>query len=111
MLPPEVMQQAHEEFLNWHHLGASVMEVSHRCSDFINLTDEIEQDCRDLLQLPANYQVLFLPGGARGQFAAIPRNLAADNQRAAYVVTGVWSQTASKEAGNFSQVKVVASNE
>lgn len=111
MLPPEVLHQAHEELLNWNQCGASVMEISHRCKDFISLTDEIEQDCRDLLQLPANYRVLFLPGGARGQFASVPLNLAAENQRTAYVVTGLWSQTACQEAKNFSQVTVVADGE
>ncbi len=111
MLPPEVLHQAHEEFLNWHQVGSSVMEISHRSTDFINLTDEIEQDCREILQLPSNYQVLFLPGGARGQFAAAPLNLAAENQHTAYVVTGLWSQIATQEAKNFSQVDIVADGE
>lgn len=111
MLPPEVLKKAHAEFFNWRGLGASIMEVSHRGTDFIQLIDEIEQDCRDLLNLPSHYRVLFLSGGARGQFAAIPLNLAAENRQTAYVVTGMWGKTASEEAKRYSAVKVVASNE
>lgn len=111
MLPPEVIQQAHEEFFNWRGGGASVMEISHRSADFMALVEEIEEDCRELLSLPRNYQVLFLSGGARGQFAAIPLNLAQANSPAAYVITGLWSKIASEEARRYSQVQVVASSE
>lgn len=110
LLPPEVMQQAYAEFFNWRNTGASVMEISHRRDDFIAMIGEIEQDCRDLLNLPNNYQILFLSGGARGQFAAIPLNLAAENEKTAYVVTGIWSKTASEEAQRYSKVTVVANS-
>jgi phosphoserine aminotransferase len=111
MLPPEVLKKAHAEFFNWKGLGASIMEISHRGADFTQLIAEIEQDCRDLLNLPSHYQVLFLSGGARAQFAAIPLNLAAQNHQTAYVVTGMWGKIASEEAKRYSAVKVVASNE
>lgn len=111
MLPPEVLQQAQAEFFNWRNVGASVMEISHRGADFVAFIEEIEQDCRDLLQIPAHYRVLFLSGGARGQFAAIPLNLAAENPNVAYVISGLWSKIASEEAKRYAQVTVVASNE
>ncbi len=110
-LPPEVLQQAHAEFFNWRGTGASIMEISHRGADFMALIEEIEQDCRDLLNLPSHYRVLFLSGGARGQFAAIPLNLAVENSQTAYVISGMWSKIASEEARRYSQVKVIASNE
>ncbi|MBS0351621.1 MAG: 3-phosphoserine/phosphohydroxythreonine transaminase, partial [Proteobacteria bacterium] len=111
MLPPEVLRQAHEEFLDWRGLGASVMEISHRGPDFAALIAEIEQDLRDLLKLPDHYRVLFLSGGARAQFAAVPLNLAQANAHAGYVVTGIWGKIASEEARRYSQVCLIASNE
>jgi phosphoserine aminotransferase len=111
MLPPEVLQQAHAELLNWHGLGASVMEISHRGPDFAALIAEIEQDLRDLLNLPAHYRVLFLSGGARGQFAAIPLNLSGPNLPTGYVVTGMWGKIASEEAKRYSPVTIVSTNE
>lgn len=111
MLPPEVLRQADADLYNWRGMGASVMEISHRSTDFIAFIEEIEQDCRDLLQLPTHYRVLFLSGGARGQFAAVPLNCAGLHALAAYVVTGLWSKTASEEARRYAQVEVIASNE
>jgi phosphoserine aminotransferase len=111
MLPPEVLRQAGAELYNWRNTGLSVVEISHRSPNFIEMTTEIEQDCRELLQLPNNYHVLFLSGGARGQFAAIPMNLAAENTQTAYVVTGLWSQVAAQEAHRYAQVKVVADSQ
>jgi phosphoserine aminotransferase len=111
MLPPEVLNQAGADLHNWRGTGVSVMEISHRSAEFAALQAEIEQDCRDLLHIPNNYQILFLSGGARGQFAAAPLNLAGENKRAAYVVTGLWSQIASEEARRYAEVSVVASSE
>lgn len=111
MLPPEVLRKIQSEFFNWRGVGASIMEISHRGDDFMALIEEIEQDCRDLLNLPDHYRVLFLSGGARGQFAAIPLNLAAQNPQTAYVISGMWSKIASEEARRYSQVNVIASNE
>ena len=111
MVPAPVLRKAHAELMNWRGTGVSVMEISHRSEVFMAFADEIEQDCRELLNLPSNYRVLFLSGGARGQFAAIPLNLAQENHQTAYVVTGLWSKIASEEAKHYSQVSVVANNE
>lgn len=108
MVSSEVLKQAHDEFFNWRGLGVSVMEISHRGPDFLNLMEEIEQDCRDLLNLPAHYRVLFLSGGARAQFAAVPLNLAAQNQQTAYVVTGLWGKMAAEEARRYSSPQIIA---
>jgi phosphoserine aminotransferase len=111
MLPPEVLREAEADLYNWRGTGISVMEVSHRSSEFMTFIEEAIQDCRDLLQLPSHYQVLFLSGGARGQFAAAPLNLAAKNSQTAYVVTGLWGKIASEEARRFAEVNVIASSE
>ena len=107
-LPQEVLEQARDELLNWQGLGVSVMEVSHRGREFLQTTREAEQDLRELLRIPDNYQVLFLQGGARGQFAAIPLNLKGDASSADYVDSGYWAQSAIKEAGRYLNVNVVA---
>mgnify|MGYP006166042037 CR=1 FL=1 len=70
MLPVEVMAQAQQEFVNWQGQGCSVMELSHRSKPFIKVAADAEQDLRDLLAIPANYKVLFMHGGGRGQFSA-----------------------------------------
>jgi phosphoserine aminotransferase len=111
MVANEVMEQAHAEFFNWRGLGVSVMEISHRGKDFLALIEEIEQDCRDLLNLPSHYHVLFLSGGARGQFAGIPLNLAVQNSQTAYVVTGLWGKIAAEEAKRYSKPLIVADGE
>jgi len=108
MLPRDVMQQARDEFLNWHQTGASIMELSHRGDDFLPLAKESEKDLRDLLSVPENYHILFLPGGARIQFSTIPMNLLHDYHSVAYVLTGVWGQWASDEASQYTRVNIVA---
>ncbi len=107
MLPLEVMQEAQAEFLNWQDSGMSVMEVSHRGDAFKALAKACEQDLRNLLQVPDNYEVLFLHGGARSQFAMVPMNLAYQAQSMAYVKTGIWSEIAAKEAEKYGKVHVV----
>ena len=111
MMPPEVMKQAQAEFLNWNNLGVSVAEISHRSQPFLDLVKEIEKDLRDLLKIPANYHVLFLSGGSRTQFAAVPMNLCDDFKSAAYVLTGHWGKVAATEAARFINTKIVASSE
>ena len=74
-MPDEVLQRAQAEFLEWGKSGMSVMEMSHRGKDFVSIAEKAEADFREILGVPANYKVLFLPGGATGQFAAIPLNL------------------------------------
>lgn len=111
MVPEEVLKQAQEEMLDWRGTGMSVMEMSHRGKEFVSIAAEAEQDLRDLLEIPANYKVLFLQGGATGQFAAIPMNLLRGRNRADYVNTGAWSKKAIAEAKKYCQVNVAASGE
>ncbi len=75
MLPAEVLKQAQQELRDWNGLGTSVMEVSHRGKEFIQVAEEAEKDFRNLLNVPSNYKVLFCHGGGRGQFAAVPLNI------------------------------------
>ena len=107
MLPAEVMQQAQAEFINWQGLGCSVMEISHRSKEFIAVAEQAEQDLRDLLSVPDQYSVLFAHGGGRGQFSAVPQNLAHAQQSAAYLVNGSWSEGAHKEGGKYLNAQVV----
>jgi len=111
VLPEEVLEQAREEMLDWHGSGMSVMEMSHRGKEFVSIAAEAEQDLRDLLEIPDNYKVLFLQGGATGQFAAIPMNLLRGKGSADYVNTGSWSKKAISEAKKYCKVNVVASGE
>ena len=108
VLPPQVMEQAQAEFLDWNGTGMSVMEVSHRSAEFMELAAQSEADLRELFEIPENYRVLFLQGGATLQFAAVPLNLATPDQVADYVVTGSWGKKAKTEASRFVQVNVAA---
>ncbi|MFK0572350.1 3-phosphoserine/phosphohydroxythreonine transaminase [Endozoicomonas sp.] len=107
-MPREVLEQARDELLSWKDVGASVMEVSHRGKEFLATAMEAEQDLRDLLKVPDNYKVLFLQGGARGQFAAVPMNLKGDRQSADYINSGHWAQSAIKEAQRYLDVNIAA---
>lgn len=109
VLPREVLQQAREEFLDWHGSGMSVMEMSHRGKEFIGIATVAERDLRSLLSIPVNYKVLFLQGGAHMQFAMVPLNLLRDKSSADYVNTGEWSKKAIAEAKKFGNVNIVAS--
>ncbi len=100
-LPEEVLKQAAEEMLDWQGSGMSVMEMSHRGKAFVSIASQAEADLRELLAVPDNYKVLFLQGGATGQFAAIPMNLARGKDTADYVVNGSWGKKAVKEAGKY----------
>jgi phosphoserine aminotransferase len=111
MLPTAVMQQAQQEFINWQQQGCSVMEISHRSKAFIKVAAEAEQDLRDLLNIPANYKVLFMHGGGRGQFSAAPLNVFnaqanAGNSSADYIVSGAWSKSAVEEGHKYGQLNV-----
>jgi phosphoserine aminotransferase len=90
MLPEEVLVRVQRELLDWRGSGMSVMEVSHRGSDFIDFAARSEQDLRELLAIPPSYKVLFLQGGATLQFAAVPLNIAPPGAVADYVITGNW---------------------
>ena len=94
MLVPSVLEQAKSELLDWHGMGMSVMEMSHRGKEFVAVAAEAEADLRKLLAVPANYKVLFLQGGATVQFAAVPMNLLRGKGEADFVVTGEWSKKA-----------------
>ena len=97
VLPEEVLKEAAEEMLDYRGCGMSVMEMSHRSKAFEDIIKEAEADLRDLMQIPDNYKVLFLQGGASQQFAMIPMNLM-KNRVADYIVTGQWAKKAFKEA-------------
>jgi phosphoserine aminotransferase len=107
-LPDEVLAQIREELPEWRGFGTSVMEVSHRGEAFSNLAQEAEQLLRELLAVPTSYKVLFLQGGATGQFAAIPMNLTKSNSRVDYLNTGLWSQKAIAEARDLCDVHVAS---
>lgn len=107
MIPVEVMRQAQQEFLDWNGMGVSVMEISHRSKEFKVIAEESKQDCRELLNISDDYEILFLHGGARSQFAMIPMNLMGDNKKAAYMQTGIWSELAVKEASRYCQPDIV----
>ncbi len=110
-LPASVLKVAQEEMLDWHGSGMSVMEMSHRGKEFGQIAEESEADLRQLLNIPANYKVLFLQGGATSQFAMVPLNLLRGKNSADYVNTGFWSERAILEAKKYCQVNVVASGE
>lgn len=111
MLPLEVMQQAQQEMLDWNGSGMSVMEMSHRGKEFMEIAATAEADLRELLAIPANYKVLFLQGGASSQFAMVPLNLMGSSGKADYANTGAWSKKAISEAKRFGSVNVCASSE
>ncbi len=108
MLPREVMRFAREEFLDWHGVGISVMEMSHRSDEYMSIATQAELNFRELLDIPENYKVLFLHGGASSQFAMVPLNLLAGKNTADYFNTGLWSAKAQKEAERFCKVNVIA---
>jgi phosphoserine aminotransferase len=107
-LPLPVLEQARDELLDWRGSGMSVMEVSHRSKAFVAVAQEAEADLRELMGIPASYKVLFLQGGATGQFSAIPMNIAAPDAVADYVNTGQWSKKALVEAKRYCRVNVLA---
>ncbi len=109
VLPTAVLEKAQEELLNWRDSGMSVMEISHRSKDFIELAAHAESTLRRLLEVPDNYRVLFLQGGATLQFAAVPMNLAGREASADYVLTGNWGTKASNEAARYLHVNIAAS--
>ncbi len=109
VLPEEVLKEAAAEMLDYKGTGMSVMEMSHRSPAFQQIIDEAEQDIRDLMNIPDNYKVLFVQGGASTQFAAIPMNLK-KNGKAAYIVTGQWAKKAAQEAEKYIDVDIVASS-
>lgn len=110
-LPEDVLKQAQSEMLDWRGSGMSVMEMSHRGKQFSSIAAELEADLRALMNIPQNYQVLFLQGGASAQFSFIPQNLLGDKTKACYVKTGAWSEKAIKDAKPYGEIIVSASSE
>jgi phosphoserine aminotransferase len=110
-LPEAVLLQAQHELLEWGAERASVMEISHRGKAFETMAAQAERDLRELMQVPDDYRILFLQGGATQHFAQIPMNLARPDQVADYVVTGAWGQKAVAEAKPYCKVNIAASAE
>ena len=110
MLPEKVLKTAADEMLDYKGSGQSVMEMSHRSKTYDAIIKEAEALLRDVMQIPDNYKVLFLQGGASSQFAAIPLNLMTGSGKADYVITGQWANKAYKEAARFGDARVVASS-
>lgn len=110
ILPQEVFQEAAQAVLDFNNTGLSILEISHRSKEFEEVVKETESLVRELLNVPENYSILFLQGGASQQFAMVPMNLLPEGGKAAYLDTGVWATKAAKEAKNFGQIEIVASS-
>lgn len=105
-LPIEVLETVQTDLLNWKKTGMSIMEVSHRSKSFIEMMEQAERDLRDLLDVPKNYCVLFLQGGASLQFSMVPMNLSSPKDIVDYVITGYWGKKAALEASLFCNVNI-----
>ena len=110
VLPEEVLQEAADEMLDYRGTGMSVMEMSHRSKAYDTIIKEAEADLRELMNIPNNYKVLFLQGGASQQFAMLPMNLM-KNRVADYIVTGQWAKKAYQEASLYGKANKIASSE
>lgn len=111
VLPVEVIEKVQSELLNYQGSGQSIMEMSHRSKEFVKVMEDAEKDLREIMEIPDNYKVLFLQGGATLQFAMVPINLLRNSKKADYIVAGTWGKKAAKEAEKFGDIKVVASSE
>ncbi len=110
ILPEDVLKEAAAEMLDYQNSGMSVMEMSHRSKTYQSIIDEAESDLRKLLNIPENYKVLFLQGGATTQFSMIPMNLM-KNKTADYIISGHWAKKAAEEAEKYGKVNRIASSE
>lgn len=110
-LPLDVLEQAQQEMLDWQGRGLSVMEMSHRSAEIVEIAETAEADLRELMGISDDYAVLFLQGGASTQFSAIPLNLLGEGGKADYINTGQWSKKAIKEAKRYGDINVAASSE
>ena len=108
-LPEPVLREAAEEMLDWHGSGMSVMEMSHRGKEFLGIHAEAQSLLRELLNVPANYRILFMQGGAIGENAIVPMNMLRGRKGADYVDTGEWSRKSIQEAAKYCAVNVAAS--
>ncbi len=110
-LPEAVLLKAQQEMLDWQGSGMSVMEMSHRGKHFMAIAEALLQDLRELMEIPDNYKIALLQGGATAQFSFIPLNILNGKNKACYVNTGAWSTKAIKDAGRYCQVVLSASSE
>jgi phosphoserine aminotransferase len=110
MLPEAVLRRAADEMLDYKGYGQSVMEMSHRSSEYEGIICSAESLLREVMEIPSNYKVLFLQGGAATQFAMVPLNLMNRSKKADFVVTGQWATKAWKEASRYGETNVVASS-
>ncbi|MBQ8029380.1 MAG: 3-phosphoserine/phosphohydroxythreonine transaminase [Clostridia bacterium] len=110
MLPEEVLKKAADEMMDYQGCGQSVMEMSHRSKVYQSIIDEAEAILRRLMNIPENYKVMFLQGGASTQFAAIPLNFMNGSGKADYIITGQWAKKAFAEAQKYGDAKAVASS-
>ena len=111
MLPEQVLKTAAAEMLEYGTSGQSVMEMSHRSKEYQAIIDTAEADLREIMNIPDNYTVLFLQGGASTQFAMVPFNLMNKNRKADYIITGQWAKKAYKEAARYGAARAIASSE
>ncbi|MCB2018540.1 MAG: 3-phosphoserine/phosphohydroxythreonine transaminase [Hydrogenophaga sp.] len=109
-MPEEVLRQAASEMLDWQGSGMGVMEMSHRGKEFMSIAAQTQADVRELLQIPANFRILFMQGGGLAENAIVPMNLSRGGS-VDFVITGSWSQKSAKEARKYATSNVVASNE
>jgi phosphoserine aminotransferase len=110
-LPTDVLQQASKDVLNFKETGIGLIEMSHRSKEFIEVAENTETLLRELMEIPDNYSVLFLQGGASSQFYMLPMNFLGDGKKATYLNTGTWSKKAIKEAKLFGDIDVAYSSE
>lgn len=110
-LPYDVLQKAGQDVVNFQETGIGLIEISHRSKEFMAVTAEAEENFRQLMQIPDNYKVLFLQGGASSQFFMIPMNLLGKGKKATYLNTGTWAKKAIKEAQLFGEIDVAYSSE
>ncbi len=108
MLPAAVIERAQVEMPDWNGSGMSVMEMSHRGSEFMSIAQHAEATLREIMEIPSNYRVFFLQGGASTQFAAVPMNLLRGKNRADYLLTGMWGKKAVAEARRYCDVNLAA---
>ena len=111
MLPEAVLTKAAAEMLDYEGSGQSVMEMSHRSNVYQSIIDTAEALLREIMNIPDNYKVLFLQGGASSQFAMVPMNLMTGSGKADYIITGQWAKKAYKEAARYGNARAVASSE
>lgn len=110
VLPESILKQAAEAVINYNGHGISILEMSHRSKPIVEMVTETRQLVRSLLDVPTNYKILFLQGGASLQFSMIPMNILIESETADYTDTGAWSAKAIKEAHRYGHVKVVCSS-